>query len=216
MMVLRTDVEYSHFSDASNMPLRIQPKPVARKLGSGAYGWLLAPSDHNYVVCEAVAILTPPSISIKLRRDGLQDVDINILNVERKSFGEEHVAGVCSGYTRSRYRPPRTHTALFVHLKIDPDHLTHFFETGASWYLILRPQRSVNGVAGGYIRAENGGLAHSLALVFTRLNAAQKGEWAARPQGPRALTRTLHWEEIHPDEEIPVDYNFRVGGGGVE
>lgn len=92
--------------------------------------------------------------------------------------------GVRSGYTRARYRPPRTHTSLFVRLKIDPDHLTHFFETGASWYLILRPQSSVNGVAGGYIRAENGGLAHSLALVFTRLNAAQKGEWAARPHGP--------------------------------
>lgn len=89
--------------------------------------------------------------------------------------------GVRSGYT---HRPPRTHTSLFVRLKIDPDHLTHFFETGASWYLILRPQSSVNGVAGGYIRAENGGLAHSLALVFTRLNAAQKGEWAARPHGP--------------------------------
>lgn len=127
-----------------------------------------------------------------------------------------HLRGTCrgvrSGYSRSRYRPPRTHTSLFVRLKIDPDHLTHFFETRASWYLIRRPQSSVNGVAGSYIRAGIGGLAHSLALVFTRLNAAQKVS-GQRARTARAPTRTLHREEIHPDEEIPVDYYFRAGGG---
>lgn len=126
-----------------------------------------------------------------------------------------HLRGTCrglrSGYTRYRYRPPRTHTSLFVRLKIGPDHLTHFFETRTSWYLILGPQSSVNGVAGGYIRAGNGGLAHSLALVFTRLNAAQKVS-GQRARTPRALTRTLHREEIHPDEEIPVDYYLSRGG----
>lgn len=127
---------------------------------------------------------------MKLRRGGGQDVDISILNAERKSFERfERGRGVRSGYTRSRYRPPSTHTSLFVRLKIGPDHLTHFFETRASWYLILRPQSSVNGVAGGYIRAGNGGLAHSHALVFTRLNAAQKV--SGQRARPRALTRTL-------------------------
>lgn len=122
-----------------------------------------------------VTTLTPPSVSIKPRLAG-HDVDISILYAVHKSFERNGSldARVLSGYAWSRYRPPRTLTSLFVRLKIDLDHLTHFFETRASWYLILRPQSSVNGVAGGYIRAGTGGLAHSPALVFTRLNAAQK------------------------------------------
>lgn len=162
-----------------------------------------------------VTILTPPSVSMKPRRE-VHDVDISILYAVQKSFERNGSldARVLSGYAWSRYRPPRTHTFLFVRLKIDLDHLTHFFETRASWYLILRPQSSVNGVAGGYIRAGTGSLAHSPALVFTRLNAAQKGECNGQSaRTARALTRTLHGEELDLDEEIPVDYCCRCGGG---
>lgn len=133
--------------------------------------------------------MTPLSASIKVRRKG-QDVDISILSVGCKSLERNMSldARLRSGYTRSRYRPPRTHISLFVRLKIDPDHLTHFFETRVSWYLILRPQSSVNGVAGGYIRAGNGGLVHSPALVFTRLKAAQKVSGQSASTAPRTDT----------------------------
>lgn len=97
MMVLRADVKYSHFSDVSEMPRRVQPEPVRE---ARIYGWLPAPSDHNYVVCEAVAILTPPSISIKLRREG-QDVDTSILNVERKSLERNTSRGPLGLHPRS-------------------------------------------------------------------------------------------------------------------
>lgn len=73
-------------------------------------------------------------------------------------------------------------------------------------------QSSVNGVVQGYLRAGERGLQHSLesALVFTRLNAAQR--WV--PSAPRTK-KGPHWladrtvEDRDSDKKIPVDYNCR-------
>lgn len=102
----------------------------------------------------------------------------------------------CSSFHMSSYRPHSHMVASsFVHLKIGPDYQTHFFETHASWYLILRLKLCKWCCSRIYKRegTELRGI-QSSPPWFSLASTQRKGEWGCAARKCNIDFCTIYWK----------------------